>query len=195
MKNKMPRQLSSCPCSFVNYYTSGATTFSVPPGHIGRCVTSPTRPRAMFSIERNQATQRLSACMSSAPDGQLPPPFDESQTSAESSKGGEGEEKTVLGSVGMDRIGVVFTCTADNCGQRIVKSVRRRSYESGTVVVKCPKCDKIHVVADNLGMYAGITGGNKNIEEIAKAKGQSVTRVNEQSFNLDELMLKLEKDD
>lgn len=194
--------LQSAPCSFINY-SPVPVNFSAP-RYAHTSVTRPTRPRPAPRTRTNQVTRRPPHCTTSSssssstaaddePKGQLPPPAAESHASGDATNGGG--EKTVLGSVGADKIGVVFTCTADNCGQRIVKSVRRRSYESGTVVITCPKCGKIHIVADNLGMYSSITGGKKNIEEIAKAKGQSVTRVDEKSFKLEELMLKLEKDE
>lgn len=185
--------LQSAPCSFINH-TPGRSIFSAP-ACFPRCVIRPIRPRPTPRTVTSQTARRPPLCTISSSaasadeesNGQLPTTAAETQTSA-------GEGKTVLGSVGADRIGVVFTCTADNCGQRIVKSVRRQSYEKGTVVVKCPKCEKIHVIADHLGMYADITGGKKNIEEIAKAKGQSVTRVDEKSFELEEMMYKLQKD-
>ena len=40
------------------------------------------------------------------------------------------------------------------------------------MLVKCP-CDKLHLIADNLGWF----GEEKNIEEILKNKGESVTRM------------------
>lgn len=90
-----------------------------------------------------------------------------------------------LGFVGAERIGISFVCTAENCNTRIAKSVRRRSYEKGTVIIQCPTCKKHHVVADNFGMYSSLTNGRVNIEEIAKAQGQSVTRVDDSVFKLE----------
>lgn len=102
--------------------------------------------------------------------------------------------KADLGFVGAERIGISFICTAENCNTRIVKSVRRSSYEKGTVVIQCPSCTKYHVIADNTGMYSSLTGGKANIEEIAKAKGQSVTRVDNTVFNLENVLGMLDAD-
>lgn len=110
--------------------------------------------------------------------GQLPP----------GSASSKATNKADLGFVGADRIGISFICTAENCNTRVVKSVRRRSYEKGTIVIQCPSCMKYHVVADNTGMYSSLTSGKINIEEIAKAKGQSVTRVDNTIFNLENVL-------
>lgn len=92
-----------------------------------------------------------------------------------------------LGFVGADRIGISFVCTADNCNTRVSKSVRRLSYEKGTVIIRCPTCLKHHVIADNKNMYSQLTGGNVNIEQIARAKGETVTRVDDTVFNLEDM--------
>lgn len=115
---------------------------------------------------------------SGAEIGSLPP----------GSANSRGDTRTNLGFVGNDHIGISFVCTADDCNTRIAKSVRRLSYEKGTVVIQCPKCEKHHVVADNFGMYSDLTDGKVNIEQIAKAKGESVTRIDDSSLKLDEFV-------
>eukprot|EP00906_Rhabdomonas_costata_P018420 RCo026907 len=65
---------------------------------------------------------------------------------------------------------LVFTC--GRCGVRTMKSFTRLSYERGVVIVQCPGCKSLHLVADNLGWF----GDERNIEEIMKAKGEAVLR-------------------
>lgn len=48
--------------------------------------------------------------------------------------------------------------------------------------MQCPKCEQYHVIADHKNMYSQLTGGKVNIEEIARAKGQTVTRVDSDTF-------------
>lgn len=55
-------------------------------------------------------------------------------------------------------------------------------------MIQCPTCKTHHVIADNTGMYSDLTGGKANIEEIAKAKGQNVTRVDDSVFNLEDIL-------
>lgn len=93
------------------------------------------------------------------------------------------KDKKVLGFVGADMIGLAFTCDANDCGTRISKRIKRRSYERGTVVVQCPTCEKYHIIADNMGMYKEVTGGARNVEELAKQQGQKVKRVDSASFD------------
>lgn len=101
------------------------------------------------------------------------------------SSSSESSEKKDLGFVGAEQLGISFVCDANACGTRIVKTIKRQSYERGTVVIQCPTCEKHHVIADNLGMYSQLTGGRRNIEEIAASQGQKVTRVDNSVFDLE----------
>lgn len=92
-----------------------------------------------------------------------------------------------VGFVGSETIGISFTCNANECNQRITKTIKRRSYEKGTVLIQCPSCGKHHIIADNMGMYTHLTGGKKNVEEIAKSAGLNFTRVNPSVFGLEKL--------
>lgn len=103
---------------------------------------------------------------------------------------GKSANNQPIGFVGAEKIGIAFTCNADGCNNRITKSIKRRSYEKGTVLIQCPKCQKHHVIADNTGMYAQLTGGKRNVEEMAKEKGENVTRVNTSVFDLEKLVCK-----
>eukprot|EP00667_Euglena_gracilis_P029842 EG_transcript_40131 len=64
----------------------------------------------------------------------------------------------------------MFTCGA--CETRVLKTFTRHSYEKGVVIVECPGCHNLHVLADNLGWF----GDEKNVEEILRAKGEEVRR-------------------
>lgn len=79
-----------------------------------------------------------------------------------------------MGFVGADEIGISFTCGV--CDTRVTKSMKRKSYETGVVLIQCPNCGKRHVIADNLGYFSGVLNGKRNIEEIAAEKGEKVTR-------------------
>jgi hypothetical protein len=91
---------------------------------------------------------------------------------------GGGGSKQALGRVGGvktpgAKISMTFTC--DVCETRSTKIFHRHSYENGTVIVRCPGCDNLHLVADNLGWFLDGPEGY-NIETILAAKGQSVRR-------------------
>jgi hypothetical protein len=77
-----------------------------------------------------------------------------------------------IGVQGKDNLmGMLYTCKV--CKTRSYKQFSKDTYENGVVLVQCPGCKNLHLVADNLGWFQ--TG--KNIEELMAAKGQSVKRI------------------
>ena len=97
-----------------------------------------------------------------------------------------------FGFVGAQKLGVSFTCTANNCGTRISKMIRRSSYEKGTVLIMCPTCKVRHIISDHLGWYSDVSEKLTDIEKIANAKGEKVVRVNSNVFDLEKLISMLE---
>jgi protein import protein ZIM17 len=65
-----------------------------------------------------------------------------------------------------------FKC--GKCGADNAHVFSKAAYESGEVIVRCPGCKHLHLIADNKGWF----GSERNIEEILKAKGESVRRLN-----------------
>lgn len=57
------------------------------------------------------------------------------------------------------RMAVAFTCGP--CGARVEKGFSRSSYERGVVIVRCPGCQELHMIADNEGRL----GDRFNIEQ------------------------------
>lgn len=70
-------------------------------------------------------------------------------------------------------LGMFFTCKA--CDTRSYKQFTKDSYEKGVVLIQCPGCKNLHLVADNLGWFQS----GKNVEELLKAKGKTVKHVND----------------
>jgi protein import protein ZIM17 len=44
-----------------------------------------------------------------------------------------------------------FTCTV--CDTQSMRSFTKHSYQKGVVMVRCGGCERIHLVADNLGWF------------------------------------------
>ena len=60
----------------------------------------------------------------------------------------------------------MFTCGV--CNTKSARSFTKNAYYNGVVLIRCEKCDKIHLIADNLGWFGDKT---INIETIMKEKG------------------------
>jgi protein import protein ZIM17 len=68
-----------------------------------------------------------------------------------------------------------FTCAHEKCedAPTITRVISKRSYEEGVVLVRCPSCDRQHLIADHLGWF----GERSTIEDIMHEKGEEVQRV------------------
>jgi len=72
---------------------------------------------------------------------------------------------------GSRKLAIIFTCTV--CNTRSAKKFTERAYNHGVVLIRCPKCEGLHLIADRLG-YFGDTNGGKgwDIETFMKSIGQ-----------------------
>ena len=54
------------------------------------------------------------------------------------------------------------------------RTISKRSYEEGVVLVRCGCCNRPHLIADNLGWFGD---KNENIESILAERGEEVQRI------------------
>ena len=63
----------------------------------------------------------------------------------------------------------MFTC--GQCNAKQIKSFTKNAYHKGVVLVRCVGCDKVHLVADNLGWFEDEP---TNVETLHEGKVQKV---------------------
>lgn len=66
---------------------------------------------------------------------------------------------------------IIYTCKV--CSTRSMKRFTKWSYTRGVVIVQCPGCKNLHLIADNLGW---ISNSGKNIEDFARERGIPITK-------------------
>lgn len=67
---------------------------------------------------------------------------------------------------------LMFTCTV--CDTRSTRSFTKKAYNEGVVLLRCSKCDNLHLIADNLGWF---NDEPTNIETIMEEKGEKVLKI------------------
>jgi len=72
---------------------------------------------------------------------------------------------------GGDKYVIVYTCKV--CNTRAARTITKAAYHHGVVLIRCPGCTNLHLVADHLGYF---DDDSVDIERMAAAKGESVRR-------------------
>lgn len=62
-----------------------------------------------------------------------------------------------------------------------MKYISKQAYKKGVVIVKCDDCKNNHLIADNLNWFTDM-GDNNNVEDILRAKGQSVLKISSEEL-------------
>ena len=73
-------------------------------------------------------------------------------------------------------LAMLFTCKV--CETRSAKTMSRATYETGIVIVRCPKCRNLHLIADRLGWF----GEPGSVEDFLQHQGVSVRKGPELSY-------------
>ncbi|GAW83018.1 hypothetical protein, conserved [Plasmodium gonderi] len=66
---------------------------------------------------------------------------------------------------------LMFTCKI--CNKRSAKKFSKQAYNKGVVIIRCPSCENLHLISDQLGWFQE---GKTNIEQILKDKGENVIK-------------------
>ena len=91
----------------------------------------------------------------------------------ESRKEADSSEPQIPGAQkGGKKLAIVFTCTV--CGTRSAKQFTEQAYRNGVVLVRCPNCENLHLIADRLGFFEDESG---DVEMALANAGESVKAV------------------
>lgn len=88
--------------------------------------------------------------------------------------------------LGGRKLALVFTCNV--CNTRAAKQFTEQAYRHGVVMVRCPGCEKYHLIADRLGFFQDKSW---DIEQAMAALGnnvKAVTNDNVLELTMDDLM-------
>lgn len=73
-------------------------------------------------------------------------------------------------------LAMLFTCKV--CETRSAKTMSRATYETGIVLVRCPKCRNLHLIADRLGWF----GEPGSVEDFLEQQGVAVRKGVEETY-------------
>lgn len=108
----------------------------------------------------------------------VPPPVhendlkSEAQVTAETPEISEQEKRRRERRAKEPKMMAVFTC--NKCETREKYVFAKASYEKGVVIVRCPGCESLHLIADNLGWFRNEP---TNIEDLARENGEVASRM------------------
>jgi hypothetical protein len=76
-----------------------------------------------------------------------------------------------------DKMVVVYTCKV--CDTRSARQITKHAYDNGVVLIRCPGCDNLHLIADRLGWFEekGVDGRGWDVERLVEEAGENVRAV------------------
>lgn len=74
--------------------------------------------------------------------------------------------------VGDKKLAIIFTCKV--CETRAGKTISKQAYDHGVVLIRCPGCDNLHLIADRLGYFED---DSWDVERYLRELGEKVKAV------------------
>lgn len=94
---------------------------------------------------------------------------------------------TRTGGPGSRQLAIVFTCNV--CETRSAKQFTENAYQHGVVLVRCPGCQNLHLIADRLGWFDDSDSQQFDLSTLEQMTGQKVKRVGDDDASMWEVSL------
>lgn len=78
---------------------------------------------------------------------------------------------------GGKKLAIVFTCKV--CSTRSAKKFTEQAYRNGVVMVRCPGCENLHLIADRLGFFGDKGDGGWDVQKALAEMGENVNAVSD----------------
>ena len=92
---------------------------------------------------------------------------------------GDNADKSVSSDIpgsekGGKKLAIIYTCKV--CNTRSAKKFTEQAYKNGLVMIRCPGCQNLHLIADRLGVFDDSSGG-WDIQKYLESMGEKVKSV------------------
>lgn len=126
------------------------------------------RPASLQRLPLFRGACRCASAAAGAPPASSPPPGEGGDVLQRQPVASPSAVPGVLGGGG-DLLIAMFTCKV--CDTRTARTISKAAYTGGTVLVRCPGCLGLHMLADHLGF---VDDASVTAEELLRAKGEAV---------------------
>jgi len=80
------------------------------------------------------------------------------------------------------KLAIIYNCGV--CTHQFTKSFSHHAYTKGVVIIQCPSCENLHLIADHLGWFDPSQKIGNTIEETMQKRGGHKV----EKFNIDEFL-------
>ncbi len=96
-------------------------------------------------------------------------------------------------SKGKRQLAIIYTCSI--CNTRSAKKFTERAYNHGVVLVRCPKCENFHLIADRLGYFTDDNDNNDNYSSDNDDNNNVKADHQKKGWDIEMFMKKINKQD